>query len=166
MKMSLNLTELQSKDWDCKYSLEKLVNHNNDLCLLDINYPFTSEDNCYRNFVLMFRSPNPDYDNFIYVAGKEDGLTCIADGAPYVGKELIVITCSKAIMLMTKYIDFMNSKGTFEDELRNVVNECNINIIYDNNYETQYNNSKKITINKDKIYHYKYEHKIMNLTNN
>ena len=159
MDKNLSLNTLQSKDWDCKYSLEKLVNYNNDLCLLDINYPFTSDNDCYHKFALMFKSPNPDYDNYIYVAGKEDGLTCIADGNPYVGKELIVITCSKAIMLMLKYIDFMNTSSVFEDELRNVVDECAINIIYDNNYEIQYTNSKNFTINKDKIYTYKYEPK-------
>ena len=53
----------------------------------------------------------------------------------------------------------MNTSSVFEDELRNVVDECAINIIYDNNYEIQYTNSKNFTINKDKIYTYKYEPK-------
>lgn len=161
MDKDLKLNELQSKNWDCSFTLDTLIEYNNDLCLLDVNYPFTSDDDCYHKFALALKLPGEVAAEFVYIGAKEDGLTCIAEGRPYIGKEYLILPYGKALMFMLKYIDFMNTKSSFEMKLRDVVDECAINIIYDNDYETQHTNCKDFTINKTEFYPYNYEVKSM-----
>lgn len=136
-----------SKDWDCKYSLEDLINmYDDSKCFLEANYRKHKSDNCYGRFILLFETEN---NNFIEIGIKEDGFVYIGDRGYLDEKNTKLFDIKKALDFMMTYRNLMNDVCDFENKLNNTFNESCINIIYDYDYSLLYKYGKDLTYRED-----------------
>ena len=132
-----------SKDWDCKYTLEELIEDNTFRCDYDdklyckfvANYRKHTSDNCYGDFILLFKFKNDDY---IQVGVNKEGFVYIGEQNYIDKKNTICLNVYDALDFMMKYRNFMNSIGELETKMINLFHENCINIIYSHNYQKQY----------------------------
>lgn len=151
-----------SKDWDCKYTLEELIEiHSNNpiyrrlglegkddkTCFLVANYRKHKSDDCYGGFILLFEV---EKDKYVQIGIKEDGFVYIGDQMYFDEKNTKLFNAEEAIDFMIKYRNFLESTSDFERKLIKIFDESCINIIYDYNYSPQYKYSKDLTYLVDK----------------
>lgn len=132
-----------SKDWDCTYTLEELIEKcTNGLCLITGNFIKNEYDDCYGRFLLFFPI---DDENYVHLGVKEDGLIYLADSNLNGINSTSFIEIEHGLKFMMYYKNFMNAKCNLECKLAEIYNEDCINIIFDNGYETQYRFNKNLT---------------------
>lgn len=137
------MEKIESKYWDCKYTMDELFESNGNKCLLDKNFSKWKHDGCFGQFSLLFKSPKKDSSiGYIEVGIREDGFVYISDLDLECEKEYIEIEKKDAIKFMVAYKNMLNAMNDFEYEMRKYLDNNNyINIIYDDNYSVE--NSQK-----------------------
>lgn len=140
------MDKIESKYWDCKYTMDELFEMNGNKCLLDKDFNKWKHDCCFSQFSLLFKNPNNDNDlstEYIEVGIREDGFVYISDLDLQNEKEYIEIEKKDAIKFMVAYKNMLNSINDFEYEMRKYLdNNTYINILYKNNYGVE--NAQKI----------------------
>ena len=130
------MDKVESKYWDCKYTMDELFEMNSNKCLLDKDFNKWKHDCCFGQFSLLFKNPNNDDDlstGYIEVGIREDGFVYISDLDLQHGKEYIEIEKKDAIKFMEAYKNLMNSINDFEYEMcKYLNNNTYINILYKN----------------------------------
>lgn len=157
-----NKEYLLSKDWDCAYSLEELIEINNEIlgplnnenyCYLLTNYRKHRSDHCFGRFVLLFAKEskntitNESRISYLQIGIREDGFTYIGD--QFSIEDAVLMPINKAIDFMMNYRNFMNNMSDFEMKLHEIVNESCINVIYDHNYQLENMNKTIFTFRED-----------------
>lgn len=139
------MDKIESKYWDCKYTMDELFEMNENKCLLDKDFHKWKHDCCFSLFSLLFKNPNNDNNlstEYIEVGIREDGFVYISDLDLQNEKEYIEIEKKDAIKFMVAYKNMLNSINDFEYEMgKYLVNNNYVNIIYGNNYGVE--NSQK-----------------------
>lgn len=139
------MDKIESKYWDCKYTMDELFEMNGNKCLLDKNFNKWKHDCCFGLFSLLFKNTNDDdlSTEYIEVGIREDGFVYISDLDLQHGKEYIEIEKKDAIKFMVAYKNMLNSIHDFEYEMNQYLNNNTyINIIYKNNYSVE--NAQKV----------------------
>lgn len=130
-----------SKKYDCMYSLDELAKYNNGKCLIDPNYRKHKSDDCFGQFMLLFKSPKGD-GNYIEIGIAEDGFVYAGDAYIHDYSQYKEADIKFAMTFMLKYKNMVNAIRDFEYDLGRIVkNNEYVNIIYDNNYHKE--NSQK-----------------------
>lgn len=154
------MEKIESKYWDCRYTMDELFEMNGDKCLLDKNFNKWNHDCCFSQFSLLFKNPNSDNDlstRYIEIGIREDGFVYISDLDLEKEKEYIEIEKKDAIKFMETYKNMLNCINDFEYEMSKYLDNNNhINIIYKNNYSIENSqktyfkckNNVKVVINK------------------
>ena len=139
------MKKIESKYWDCKYTMDELFEMNNNKCLLDKNFSKWKHDGCFAQFSLLFKNTNKNNDlsaGYLEIGIREDGFVYISDLDLENEKEYIEIEKKDAIKFMEAYKNMLNSINDFEYEMRKyLANNNYINIIYGDNYSIE--NSQK-----------------------
>ena len=139
------MDKIESKYWDCKYTMDELFEMNENKCLLDKDFHKWKHDCCFSLFSLLFKNPNNDNNlstEYIEVGIREDGFVYISDLDLQNEKEYIEIEKKDAIKFMVAYKNMLNSINDFEYEMsKYLANNNYVNIIYGNNYGVE--NSQK-----------------------
>lgn len=139
------MKKLESKYWDCKYTMDELFEMNGNKCLLDKNFNKWKHDCCFAQFSLLFKNTNKNDDlsaGYLEIGIREDGFVYISDLDLENEKEYIEIEKKDVIKFMEAYKNMLNSINDFEYEMRQYLDNNNyINIIYGNNYGIE--NSQK-----------------------
>ncbi len=129
------MKKIESKYWDCKYTMDELFEMNGNKCLLDKNFSKWKHDGCFGQFSLLFKSPEDSNIGYLEVGIREDGFVYISDLDLENEKEYIEIEKKDAIKFMVAYKNMLNSINDFEYEMRKYLDNNNyINIIYEDNY--------------------------------
>lgn len=125
---------LLSKNYDCMYNLEELINYNEGKCIIDINFKRHKTDECFNQFALLFKSPKNN-GNYLELGIAEDGFVYLGETYLWKNKEYKELNAKLAICFMLKYKNMINAIRNFEYDLGKIVdNNEYINISYDNNY--------------------------------
>lgn len=129
------MKKIESKYWDCKYTMDELFETNCNKCLLDKNFRKWKHDGCFGQFSLLFKSPEDSNIGYLEVGIREDGFVYISDLDLESEKEYIEIEKKDAIKFMVAYKNMLNSINDFEYEMSKYLDNNNyINIIYEDNY--------------------------------
>ena len=129
------MKKIESKYWDCKYTMDELFETNDNKCLLDKNFNKWKHDGCFGQFSLLFKSPEDSSIGYLEVGIREDGFVYISDLDLESEKEYIEIEKKDAIKFMVAYKNMLNSINDFEYEMSKYLDNNNyINIIYEDNY--------------------------------
>lgn len=139
------MEKIESKHWDCRYTMDELFEINGDKCLLDKNFNKWKHDCCFSQFSLLFKNPNRDNDlstEYLEIGIREDGFVYISDLDLENEKEYIEIEKKDAIKFMETYKNMLNYISDFEYEMSKYLDNNNcINILYKDNYSIS--NSQK-----------------------
>ena len=129
------MKKIESKYWDCKYTMDELFETNGNKCLLDKNFRKWKHDGCFGQFSLLFKSPEDSNIGYLEVGIREDGFVYISDLDLESEKEYIEIEKKDAIKFMEAYKNMLNSINDFEYEMSKYLDNNNyINIVYGDNY--------------------------------
>ena len=129
------MKKIESKYWDCKYTMDELFEMNGNKCLLDKNFRKWKHDGCFGQFSLLFKSPEDSNIGYLEVGIREDGFVYISDLDLENEKEYIEIEKKDAIKFMAAYKNMLNSINDFEYEMSKYLDNKNyINIVYGDNY--------------------------------
>lgn len=129
------MKKIESKYWDCKYTMDELFEMNGNKCLLDKNFSKWKHDGCFGQFSLLFKSPEDSNIGYLEVGIREDGFVYISDLDLENEKEYIEIEKKDAIKFMVAYKNMLNSINDFEYEMSKYLDNNNyINIVYGDNY--------------------------------
>lgn len=129
------MKKIESKYWDCKYTMDELFEMNGNKCLLDKNFSKWKHDGCFGQFSLLFKSPEDSNIGYLEIGIREDGFVYISDLDLENEKEYIEIEKKDAIKFMAAYKNMLNSINDFEYEMSKYLDNNNyINIVYGDNY--------------------------------
>lgn len=129
------MKKIESKYWDCKYTMDELFEMNGNKCLLDKNFSKWKHDGCFGQFSLLFKSLEDSNIGYLEVGIREDGFVYISDLDLENEKEYIEIEKKDAIKFMVAYKNMLNSINDFEYEMSKYLDNNNyINIVYGDNY--------------------------------
>ena len=145
------LKKLQSKKWDCIFTLDELVKFNEGTCLLNINYSRHKYDECYGGYLMYLKNPNKnDRREVLEIGIAEDGFVYVGD--TYINDYFLnnittkVVKFETACKIMMSFRDMLKSVDEYERNIIKIIDNDRVNIVHGYNYSlTNYDKRKFLT---------------------
>lgn len=145
------LKKLQSKKWDCIFTLDELVKFNEGNCLLNINYSRHKYDECYGGYLMYLKNPNKnDRREVLEIGIAEDGFVYVGD--TYINDYFLnnittkVVKFETACKIMMSFRDMLKSVDEYERNIIKIIDNDRVNIVHGYNYSlTNYDKRKFLT---------------------
>ena len=145
------LKKLQSKKWDCIFTLDELVKFNEGNCLLNINYSRHKYDECYGGYLMYLKNPNKNNKKEVFEIGiTEDGFVYVGD--TYINDYFLnniltkVVKFETACKIMMSFRDVLKSVDEYERNIIKIIDNDCVNIVHGYNYSlTNYDKRKFLT---------------------
>lgn len=145
------LKKLQSKKWDCIFTLDELVKFNEGNCLLNINYSRHKYDECYDGYLMYLKNPNKNNKKEVFEIGiTEDGFVYVGD--TYINDYFLnnittkVVKFETACKIMMSFRDVLKSVDEYERNIIKIIDNDRVNIVHGYNYSlTNYDKRKFLT---------------------
>lgn len=145
------LKKLQSKKWDCIFTLDELVKFNEGNCLLNINYSRHKYDECYGGYLMYLKDPNKNNKKEVLEIGiTEDGFVYVGD--TYINDYFLnnittkVVKFETACKIMMSFRDVLKSVDEYERNIIKIIDNYRVNIVHGYNYSlTNYDKRKFLT---------------------
>ena len=145
------LKKLQSKKWDCIFTLEELVKFNEGNCLLNINYSRHKYDECYGGYLMYLKNPNKNNEREVLEIGiTEDGFNYVGD--TYINDYFLnnmstkIVKFETACKIMMSFRDVLKSVDEYERNIIKIIDNDRVNIVHGYNYSlTNYDKRKFLT---------------------
>lgn len=145
------LKKLQSKKWDCIFTLEELVKFNEGNCLLNINYSRHKYDECYGGYLMYLKNPNKnDRREVLEIGIAEDGFVYVGD--TYINDYFLnnmstkIVKFETACKIMMSFRDMLKSVDEYERNIIKIIDNDRVNIVHGYNYSlTNYDKRKFLT---------------------
>ena len=145
------LKKLQSKKWDCIFTLDELVKFNEGNCLLNINYSRHKYDECYGGYLMYLKNPNKNNKKEVLEIGiAEDGFVYVGD--TYINDYFLnnittkVVKFETACKIMMSFRDVLKSVDEYERNIIKIIDNDCVNIVHGYNYSlTNYDKRKFLT---------------------
>lgn len=133
------LSKLQSKEWDCVYTLDELVEFNKGNCLLNINYSRHKYDECYGGYLIYLSNPNKnDKGEVLEIGISEDGFNYVGD--TYIGEFFLNNTTTETVKfetackIMMSFRDVLKSVDEYERNIIKLIDNDCVNIVHGYDY--------------------------------
>ena len=145
------LKKLQSKKWDCIFTLDELVKFNEGNCLLNINYSRHKYDKCYGGYLMYLKNPNKNNEREVLEIGiTEDGFNYVGD--TYINDYFLnnmstkIVKFETACKIMMSFRDVLKSVDEYERNIIKIIDNDRVNIVHGYNYSlTNYDKRKFLT---------------------
>lgn len=145
------LKKLQSKKWDCIFTLDELVKFNEGNCLLNINYSRHKYDECYGGYLMYLKNPNKnDRREVLEIGIAEDGFVYVGD--TYINDYFLnnmstkIVKFETACKIMMSFRDMLKSVDEYERNIIKIIDNDRVNIVHGYNYSlTNYDKRKFLT---------------------
>ena len=145
------LKKLQSKKWDCIFTLDELVKFNEGNCLLNINYSRHKYDECCGGYLMYLKNPNKNNKKEVFEIGiTEDGFVYVGD--TYINDYFLnnittkVVKFETACKIMMSFRDVLKSVDEYERNIIKIIDNDRVNIVHGYNYSlTNYDKRKFLT---------------------
>ena len=152
------LKKLQSKKWDCIFTLEELIKFNEGNCLLNINYSRHKYDECYGGYLMYLKNPNKNNEREVLEIGiTEDGFVYVGD--TYINDYFLnnittkVLKFETACKIMMSFRDVLKSVDEYERNIIKLIDNDRVNIVHRYDY--------CLTNNDEKYYNTKYKDEVI-----
>ena len=145
------LKKLQSKKWDCIFTLDELVKFHEGNCLLNINYSRHKYDECYGGYLMYLKNPNKNNKKEVLEIGiTEDGFVYVGD--TYINDYFLnnmstkIVKFETACKIMMSFRDVLKSVDEYERNIIKIIDNDRVNIVHGYNYYlTNYDKRKFLT---------------------
>ena len=145
------LKKLQSKKWDCIFTLEELIKFNEGNCLLNINYSRHKYDECYGGYLMYLKNPNKNTEREVLeIWITEDGFVYVGD--TYINDYFLnnmstkIVKFETACKIMMSFRDVLKSVDEYERNIIKIIDNDRVNIVHGYNYSlTNYDKRKFLT---------------------
>ena len=152
------LKKLQSKKWDCIFTLEELVKFNEGNCLLNINYSRHKYDECYGGYLMYLKNPNKNNEREVLEIGiTEDGFVYVGD--TYINDYFLnniltkVVKFETACKIMMSFRDVLKSVDEYERNIIKLIDNDCVNIVHGYNYSLANSDKRELYARyKDEIF--------------
>lgn len=137
-----------SKLWDCKYTIEELLEGNEDeFCLLNINYDRHWSDDNIGTMVILLKKK--DTNGYLEIGMFEDGLVYNGGVTRASIDDCIETTMKKAYLLLEDYVKLYMDRLNLESQMLKMgIEESCPNIVFKNGYELEKTSNKKLHADK------------------
>ena len=152
------LKKLQSKKWDCIFTLEELVKFNEGNCLLNINYSRHKYDECYGGYLIYLKNPNKNNEREVLEIGiTEDGFVYVGD--TYINDYFLnniltkVVKFETACKIMMSFRDVLKSVDEYERNIIKLIDNDCVNIVHGYNYSLANSDKRELYARyKDEVF--------------
>ena len=152
------LKKLQSKKWDCIFTLEELVKFNEGNCLLNINYSRHKYDECYGGYLMYLKNPNKNNEREVLEIGiTEDGFVYVGD--TYINDYFLnniptkVLKFETACKIMMSFRDVLKSVDEYERNIIKLIDNDCVNIVHGYNYSLANSDKRELYARyKDEVF--------------
>ena len=152
------LEKLQSKKWDCVFTLDELVKFNEGNCLLNINYSRHKYDECYGGYLIYLKNPNKNNEREVLEIGiTEDGFNYVGD--TYINDYFLnniptkVVKFETACKIMMSFRDVLKSVDEYERNIINIIDNDCVNIVHKNDYSLANSDKRELYARyKDEVF--------------
>ena len=152
------LKKLQSKKWDCIFTLEELVKFNEGNCLLNINYSRHKYDECYGGYLMYLKNPNKNNEREVLEIGiTEDGFVYVGD--TYINDYFLnnittkVLKFETACKIMMSFRDVLKSVDEYERNIIKLIDNNCVNIVHGYNYSLANSDKRELYARyKDEVF--------------
>ena len=152
------LSKLQSKEWDCVYTLDELVKFNEGNCLLNINYSRHKYDECYGGYLIYLKNPNKNNEREVLEIGiTEDGFVYVGD--TYINDYFLnniptkVLKFETACKIMMSFRDVLKSVDEYERNIIKLIDNNCVNIVHGYNYSLANSDKRELYARyKDEVF--------------
>ena len=152
------LKKLQSKKWDCIFTLDELVKFNEGNCLLNINYSRHKYDECYGGYLMYLKNPNKNNKKEVFEIGiTEDGFVYVGD--TYINDYFLnnittkVVKFETACKIMMSFRDVLKSVDEYERNIIKLIDNNRVNIVHGYNYSLANSDKRELYARyKDEVF--------------